>query len=139
MKGGEKYKFRSSHAHEKCRAGRYRGDLPDWWRAFLLAWLVMFFALGIGADKALGLGASQDPTYGTPPRFVADANIAFANSFKLKFDYEHSFENAATQYDFISIAAHEIDHALGFSSHIDVGDTRSCALDSSGKTSLHER
>jgi hypothetical protein len=61
--------------------------------------------------KALGLGVS-----GTQP----DANITFSSTFT--WDFNRSDGINATSYDFVGIAVHEIGHALGFISGVDVLD-----------------
>jgi hypothetical protein len=74
--------------------------------------------------KALGLLDSNDP--------IIDALISFSSDFKFDFDPNNGIESGA--FDFIGIAAHEIGHALGFLSGVDVldyyGDPQ--ALDADG-------
>jgi hypothetical protein len=72
--------------------------------------------------KALGLGTASDPNYGTPPAAGADARIQFATGFASTFDYDRSDGVSATKTDFITVAAHEIGHVLGFFSLTDVQD-----------------
>ena len=64
-------------------------------------------------QKALGLLAAN--AAGT------DASITFNSGFS--FDFNPADGIAAGQYDFIGIAAHEIGHALGFESGVDILDT----------------
>ncbi|MCF7764936.1 MAG: NF038122 family metalloprotease [Verrucomicrobia bacterium] len=64
--------------------------------------------------KALGLMADD----GLP-----DAQIRFNKSFN--FDFDPSDGIAATAYDFVGVATHEIGHALGFVSGVDVVDLTS--------------
>jgi len=72
--------------------------------------------------KALGLGTANDPTYGAPPAGGADARIQFATGFASTFDYDRSDGVSATKTDFVTVAAHEIGHVLGFTSLTDVQD-----------------
>lgn len=60
--------------------------------------------------KALGL----TPTVGS------DATITFGNSFT--YDYDGSDGISAGAFDFVGIATHEIGHALGFTSGVDILD-----------------
>lgn len=66
-------------------------------------------------QKALGLLAANAPG--------ADASITFNSSFS--FDFNPTDGITAGQYDFVGIAAHEIGHALGFVSGVDILDTNS--------------
>ena len=63
--------------------------------------------------KALGY------TFGSGP----DASITFGNAFS--FDYDSSNGVTAGTYDFVGIAIHEIGHALGFVSGVDILDGNS--------------
>jgi PEP-CTERM motif len=54
---------------------------------------------------------------------ACDASIVFANSFS--WDYNPSDGITAGSYDFVGIAAHELGHALGFVSGVDVLDINS--------------
>ncbi len=67
--------------------------------------------------RALGLGDGPDTWYGIAPPFGADGSVVFSNSFQPIFAYDRPVEG--WQCDFISIAAHEIGHVLGFLSWID--------------------
>jgi hypothetical protein len=62
--------------------------------------------------KALGLVAGDAPE--------EDAMITFSSNFA--FDFDRSDGISARTFDFIGIAAHEIGHALGFLSGVDVLD-----------------
>ena len=71
--------------------------------------------------KALGL----TPTLATAGSCASacDASIVFANAFT--WDYDPSNGISAGAYDFVGIATHEIGHALGFISGVDILDTNS--------------
>jgi hypothetical protein len=64
--------------------------------------------------KALGLADNGSS---------ADASIAFSNLFTWDFDRNNGITTGA--YDFVGIAAHEIGHALGFNSGVDILDGNS--------------
>jgi hypothetical protein len=63
-------------------------------------------------QRALGLLSNADPTI--------DASITFGSSFKWDFNPTNGVSSGF--YDFVGIAAHEIGHALGFMSGVDVAD-----------------
>jgi hypothetical protein len=71
--------------------------------------------------KALGLTPAPATTGNCTS--ACDASITFGNAFT--FDFDPSDGIAAGAYDFVGIAAHEIGHALGFISGVDVLDTNS--------------
>lgn len=54
---------------------------------------------------------------------MSDASITFANSFS--WDYDRSNGITSGSYDFVGIATHEIGHALGFVSGVDILDGNS--------------
>ncbi len=54
---------------------------------------------------------------------MSDASITFGNAFS--WDYDGSNGISAGSYDFVGIAAHEIGHALGFISGVDILDGNS--------------
>lgn len=66
-------------------------------------------------QKALGLLVANAPG--------ADASITFNSDFA--FDFNPNDGITAGQYDFVGVATHEIGHALGFVSGVDVLDTNS--------------
>lgn len=72
--------------------------------------------------KALNLGTGPDPLYGTPPAMGADGQVLFANAFAGSFDYNPNNGTPASRTDFVSVAKHEIGHALGFFSMTDIQD-----------------
>ncbi|HAG85200.1 MAG TPA: PEP-CTERM sorting domain-containing protein [Cyanobacteria bacterium UBA12227] len=65
--------------------------------------------------KALGLGTGNDS--------ATDALIVFSTLFN--WDFDPSDGISAGSYDFVGAAAHEIGHALGFTSGVDILDTNS--------------
>lgn len=67
--------------------------------------------------KALGL-FTGNPT-------ATDATITFSSLFASSFDFDRSNGIASNQQDFVGIAAHEIGHALGFVSGVDILDGNS--------------
>jgi hypothetical protein len=71
--------------------------------------------------KALGL-APGTGTVGSCTT-TCDASIVFSNTFA--FDFDPSNGITAGQFDFVGIAAHEIGHALGFVSGVDILDGNS--------------
>ena len=72
--------------------------------------------------KALGL-ATIGSTIGGSCAAACDAFIQFSNTFA--FDFDPTDGISAGQYDFVGIATHEIGHALGFVSGVDVLDGNS--------------
>ena len=55
----------------------------------------------------------------------ADASITFSNQYTYTFDFNRNGTIAANSYDFVGLATHEIGHALGFTSGVDVLDVNS--------------
>jgi hypothetical protein len=69
--------------------------------------------------KALGVM----PTYtGANATIQADGSVSFSSNFSSSFDFDPTNGIAAGQFDFVAIAIHEIGHALGFRSGVDVYD-----------------
>lgn len=74
--------------------------------------------------KALGLTVT-DP-------IAADAQITFSSTFAWDFDSSNGIDFGA--FDFVGIAAHEIGHALGFISNVDILDGNSADFSSDDLT-----
>lgn len=72
--------------------------------------------------KALGLGTALDTLYGGALPNSADGRVQFATAFADTFDYDRNDGVGGGKTDFITVAAHEIGHALGFVSMTDVQD-----------------
>ena len=70
----------------------------------------------ITTANAKALGYTFSPT-------MSDASITFGNAFS--WDYDSSNGVTAGSYDFVGIAIHEIGHALGFISGVDILDGNS--------------
>ncbi len=67
--------------------------------------------------KAIGVA----PTYtGANAAIMADGSVQFSNQFAFDFDPTNGI--TAGSFDFVAIAIHEIGHALGFRSGVDVYD-----------------
>ena len=80
----------------------------------------------IVVNQALLRALGSTDTYEDP-----DASITFSSDFN--FDFDRSDGITAGQFDFVGVAAHEIGHALGFSSIVDAIDANalSTPLDAS--------
>ena len=75
------------------------------------------FSANTSLMKALGLA----PTYtGGNAAIMADGSVTFSNQFNWDFDPTNGITN--NQIDFIGVAIHEIGHALGFRSGVDIYD-----------------
>ena len=78
------------------------------------------FSANTSLLKALGI----TPTYtGANAAIQADGSITFSNQFAFDFDPTDGID--ATSFDFVGVAIHEIGHALGFRSGVDVYDANS--------------
>ncbi len=76
----------------------------------------------LSANTSLLKGIGQAVTYtGAAAVNNRDGSVAFSDGFE--FDFDPSNGISATGFDFIGIAIHEIGHALGFRSGVDVYDT----------------
>lgn len=87
-----------------------------------------YLALTTANAKALGYATGTSAAN-------ADANITFANAYANSFSYTGAAVAGKT--DFVTVAAHEIGHALGFVSGVDdvdycAGAVNACGLTSSG-------
>jgi hypothetical protein len=71
-----------------------------------------FFRINSANAKAIGLLDADDPT--------EDASISFNSGVNFDFDPSDGISAGAT--DFIGVATHEIGHALGFTSGVDLVD-----------------
>jgi hypothetical protein len=80
--------------------------------------------------KALGLGTGRDPSWGERLPGGADASIRFNTRYLIEYDLDRTDGSDPNLYDFETVAAHEIGHALGFTSVTDTQDANpSFALD----------
>lgn len=70
--------------------------------------------LGLTTANAKAMGLTVGTGAGN-----ADANITFATGFADVFDYTRDGVTGADEIDFITVAQHEIGHALGFTSGVD--------------------
>jgi PEP-CTERM motif len=82
--------------------------------------------LGITTANAKAIGLNPGTSVATP-----DANIQFSSNFA--FDYDRSNGISPGTYDFLTVAEHEIGHALGFVSGVDdidfcAGPNNQCGL-----------
>jgi len=71
--------------------------------------------------KALGMGVTEQSL----PGCIGNCDGFIQFNSNLAFDFDSSNGIGATQYDFVGMAAHEIGHALGFISGVDVLDFNS--------------
>lgn len=76
--------------------------------------------------KALGLTVSTGAQTASGCITTCDGYIVFGNSFTYDFDRTNGITSGT--YDFYGLAVHEIGHALGFISGVDVLDTNSTSL-----------
>ena len=75
--------------------------------------------LSITKANAKALGITQDAN-GNPLASGPDANITFSSNFTWDFDPTDGIDAGAQ--DFVGVAFHEIGHALGFTSGVDIVD-----------------
>ncbi|WP_426165378.1 NF038122 family metalloprotease [Sandarakinorhabdus sp. DWP1-3-1] len=79
---------------------------------------------GISMNTSLMKAVGLTPTYtGANAAIQADGSISFSTGFASSFDFDPTDGITAGQFDFVAIAIHEIGHALGFRSGVDVYDT----------------
>jgi hypothetical protein len=74
--------------------------------------------LGVNTANLKALGYTIN--YGANNPNQLDGNVTFSSNFA--FDFDASDGIAANQMDFVGVAIHEIGHALGFTSGVDVYD-----------------
>ncbi len=80
-----------------------------------------FITMSTANAKALGLGTGLNAFYPNPPIGI-DAEIIFDSDSINTFDFDSSDGITVDFSDFAGVAAHEIGHALGFSSQADTQD-----------------
>jgi len=76
-------------------------------------------SLTLANAKALGITPANDPHFGKALPNNADAHISFNLKHSSQFFYDQNLVES-DKYDFVGIAVHEIGHALGFTSIVDV-------------------
>ncbi|TQV74502.1 hypothetical protein FKG94_15910 [Exilibacterium tricleocarpae] len=76
-------------------------------------------SLSLANAKALGITPANDPHFGAALANHADAHISFNLRHAGRFFYDQN-RVESDKYDFVGIAMHEIGHALGFTSIVDV-------------------
>lgn len=75
-------------------------------------------SLSVNTAVIKAIGAA--PTYAASNTTQADGSISFSSNFA--FDFDPTDGISSGQFDFVGIAIHEIGHALGFRSGVDVYD-----------------
>ncbi len=79
---------------------------------------------GISMNTSLMKAVGLTPTYsGANATIQADGTINFSSGFQSSFDFDPTNGIETGKFDFVAIAIHEIGHALGFRSGVDVYDT----------------
>ena len=94
-----------------------------------------FIQINTAQVKALG----QVPVYDTATNaFGRDGAVQFSNAFT--WDFDPSDGITAGAFDFVGVAAHEIGHALGFRSGVDLADGNAMPfIAAPGRTGLKDR
>jgi hypothetical protein len=82
-----------------------------------LAQLALLYPPGYSFDGNVAVNKATLLALGIPPGSLNDASITFNSDYP--FDFDNSDGVTQADYDFESVAAHEIGHALGFFSAID--------------------
>jgi hypothetical protein len=78
---------------------------------------------GISMNTSLMKAVGLTPTYsGANAAIQADGSINFSTGFQTSFDFDPTNGIETGKFDFVAIAIHEIGHALGFRSGVDVYD-----------------
>ena len=78
---------------------------------------------GISMNTSLMKAVGLTPTYtGANAGIMADGSISFSTGFAASFDFDPTDGISANKFDFVAIAIHEIGHALGFRSGVDIYD-----------------
>lgn len=75
-----------------------------------------FLSVNTAQMKAMGL----NPVYATSNTTLRDGSVSFSTEFLWDFDPTDGIDPGAI--DFVGVAAHEIGHALGFRSGVDLAD-----------------
>ena len=87
-----------------------------------LGQLQHLYPAGYSFDGNFVLSRPNLLALGIPPGALADPSITFNSDYT--FDFDNSDGVANNAYDFESVAAHEIGHALGFFSQVDAVDSQ---------------
>ncbi|WP_103654346.1 NF038122 family metalloprotease [Agarilytica rhodophyticola] len=76
-------------------------------------------SLTLANAKALGITPANDPRFGAALKHNADAHVSFNEKHRHLFFYDQNLVTPG-KYDFTGVVAHEIGHALGFTSIVDI-------------------
>lgn len=80
---------------------------------------------GSANNSTVSLTTANAKAAGFTVNAASDGSVRFATAFESSFDYDRSDGISAGQFDFLGIAIHEIGHALGFISGVDILDINS--------------